>query len=259
MRGAPLTVRPKNLSDLHARYQRLPSRHLDRHVHLWSYGWHGHPVLVFPSAAGMAHEWQSSGAVEALAPLLRAGRIKLYCPESNVSEAWTGEGDPRWRLNRHRAYEAFLLDELMPHIDRDCRTDFTRVSTVGCSFGAFYAVNTALKYPHRVDWALGLSGRYDTHTFLHGHSSDDAYFNQPLAYVPGLRGPALWQVQQTSFTLVVGQGAYEGRCIQETVRMARTLEERGIPVHLDAWGHDVSHEWVWWTRQLRYHFGRRFG
>jgi len=248
-----------DLSRLHARHQRLPSRHLGRPVHLWTYGWFGHPVLVFPSAAGMAHEWQASGAVEALAPLVEAGRIKLYCPESNVSVAWTGRGDPAWRLTRHRAYEAFIVDELMPAIDADCRASFTRVTTVGCSFGAFYALNTALKYPHRVDWALGLSGRYDTHTFLDGHVSDDAYYNQPLAYVPGLRGEALGRVRQTSATLVVGQGAFEGRCIAETARMAATLRQRGIPVHFDPWGHDVSHEWAWWRKQLVHHLGQRFG
>ena len=248
-----------DLSRVNARYQRVPSQLLGRSVHLWTYGWFGHPVLVFPSAAGMAHEWQASGAIEALAPLIEAGRIKLYCPESNVSVAWTGDGDPQWRLQRHKAYERFLVEELMPAIDADCRTRFTRVSTVGCSFGAFYALNTALKHPHRVDWALGLSGRYDTHTFLDGHTEDEGYFNQPLAYVPGLTGEALRQVRQTSATLVVGQGAYEGRCIRETAAMAATLRERGIPVHLDAWGHDVSHEWVWWRRQLRHHFGQRFG
>lgn len=242
-----------------ARYQRLPSRHLGREVHLWTYGWYGHPVLVFPSAAGMAHEWQHSGAVEALGPLIRAGRIKLYCPESNVSVAWTGEGDPAWRLDQHARYERFLMDELMDYIRRDCGGGVDRVSTVGCSFGAFYAVNTALKNPDRVDWALGLSGRYRATTFLDGHRSDAAYFNEPLAYVWGLKGDALAQARRTSATLVVGQGAYEGRCVRETKEMARTLAARGIGVELDVWGHDVSHEWVWWRRQIVHHFRRRFG
>ena len=62
---------------------------MGRSVHVWCFGHYGHPVVVFPSAAGFAHEWQAQGMVEALEPMIQAGRIKLYCPESNVAEAWT--------------------------------------------------------------------------------------------------------------------------------------------------------------------------
>jgi esterase/lipase superfamily enzyme len=240
------------------RYQRLPSEAMGRPVHLWTFGHAGHPILVFPSAAGMAHEWQHSGAVEALAPLIRAGRIRLICPESNVSVAWTGDGPPAWRLAQHARYERFLIDELLPYVYGLCGGPVP-VSTAGCSFGAFYALNTALKHPERFDHALGLSGRYRTATFLDGHHSDASYFNEPLAYVPGLSGTALAAARTVTATLVVGQGAYEGRCIEETVAMAGALRQRGIPVHLDLWGHDVSHEWVWWRRQLVYHLTRRHG
>lgn len=250
--------RPDDPHGVSPRYQRLPSQAMGRPVHLWTFGERGHPVLVFPSAAGMAHEWQHSGAVQALAPLIRAGKVRLICPESNVSVAWTGEGHPAWRLEQHARYERFLIDELLPYIYATGGGP-RPVSTAGCSFGAFYAVNTALKHPGRFDWALGLSGRYRTATFLEGHSSDAAYFNAPLAYVPGLRGDDLHAARSVSATLVVGRGAYEGRCIAETAQMASVLKERGIPCELDAWGHDVSHEWSWWRRQLVYHLGRRFG
>ncbi len=89
-------------------YQRLPSDHLNKRVHLWTHGTQGHPIVVFPSAAGMAHEWQSSRAVETLSPWIDAGKIRLICPESNVSEAWTGPEHPHWCLDRHRAYERFI-------------------------------------------------------------------------------------------------------------------------------------------------------
>jgi hypothetical protein len=70
------------------RHQTIDSPELGRPVHLWTFGWFGQPLIVMPSAAGMAHEWQQQGMIDALAPLLRAGRIKLYCPETNVAEAW---------------------------------------------------------------------------------------------------------------------------------------------------------------------------
>ncbi|MCB9673237.1 MAG: hypothetical protein H6734_27485 [Alphaproteobacteria bacterium] len=240
------------------RYLRLPSDHLQKRVHLWTYGYAGAPVLVFPSAAGMAHEWQASEAVHALGPLLDAGKIRLYCPESNVSEAWTGDGHPSWRLDRHRAYELFVTQELIPWIwEQQGRRQ--RVVTTGCSFGSFYAANFALKHPDLVEWALCLSGRYRTETFMEGFYDDRVYYADPLHYVPNLSGRELERVKQTHLTLVVGLGPHEGRCITETRDLAIVLREKGIPVTPDFWGRDVAHHWDWWRRQLVHHLSNRFG
>ena len=97
---------------LNARYQQLPSRSLNRRVHMWTYGWWGDPVIIFPSASGMAHEWQAASAIDTLRPLIEAGRIKLYCPETNCSESWSRrDDDPRLRVARHQAYDRFVIDE----------------------------------------------------------------------------------------------------------------------------------------------------
>ena len=72
------------------RLERVQSPQLGRAISLWSYGHWGPPLVVFPTAAGFAHEWEAQGMVEALAPWLEAGKLKLYCPESNVAEAWIG-------------------------------------------------------------------------------------------------------------------------------------------------------------------------
>ena len=97
--------------------ERIHSPQLGRGVSLWSYGHFGPPLLVFPTAAGFAHEWEAQGMVEALAPLLDAGKLKLYCPESNVAEAWTRrDNDAEWRIGRHVAYERFVVETLVPKI-----------------------------------------------------------------------------------------------------------------------------------------------
>jgi len=243
------------------RLHRLPSRALGRSVWMWSYGWWGAPVVAMPTAAGMAHDWQLAGAVEALAPLIAAGRIKLYCPETNVAEAWTrGAGHPAARLERHRAYEDFVVHELVPAIRADCHLPHARLAITGASVGGWYAVNFALKHPEVFYWALSLSGRFAMEQMLGGWWSDDLYFQLPLAYVPNLGGADLERVRRnTAVTLVVGQGPFEGACLPETLRMAEVLWSRGIPCERDVWGHDVSHQWPWWCRQLQHHLGRRFG
>ncbi|MCB9672043.1 MAG: esterase [Alphaproteobacteria bacterium] len=239
-------------------YTRVPSQHLGRRVHMWSFGTRGQPVVVFPSAAGMAHEWQASDAVGTLTPLLEAGRIRLICPESNVSEAWTGEGHPDWRLDRHRAYERFIAEELIP-AELAKEAPGTRVATTGCSFGAFYAANFALKHPDLVEWALCISGRYRTDAFMEGFYDDRVYFADPLHYVPNLSGEHLERARRTSLTLVVGTGAHEGRCIQETHDLAWVLGQKGIPHRSDIWGRDAGHHWYWWRHQIKMHLGHRYG
>jgi len=241
-----------------AHLHRLYSSDLGRHVHVWSYGEVGTPVIVFPTASGMAHEWDHHDMVHALGPLLAAGRIKLYCTESNVAEAWTNpHADPAWRIGRHQAFEAYVHRTLVPFVHHDCR-GIMRVAAAGASLGALYAANLALKSPRLVEWALCMSGRYEMRAFTGGYDSSDVYFNNPLAYAPGLRDDALFEARHTAITLVCGQGAHEGRCIDETRALASVLADKGIPHELDMWGHDAAHEWDWWQRQVVHHFGRRF-
>ncbi len=237
-----------------ARHLLLDSPALGRRTHVWAFGDVGHPVIVFPSNAGVAHEWQQSGMVDALAPYLAAGRIKLYCPESNVSRTFSGEGPLHTRMEQHAAYERFILDTLVPFIRADCHDPHARVVATGCSMGALYASLFALKFPETVRGALCLSGRYRGTMFADGEYSEDLYFNDPLAFVPNLDGAALERVRRhTQLVLVVGRGPHEGGCLPETVELGNWLRRKGVPNHLGVWGHDSAHTYAWWQRQVRHY------
>lgn len=238
----------------------IDSPSMGRKMHIWTYGHWGAPVLVFPTAAGFAHEWERQGMVETLAPLIYGGKLKLYCPESNVSEAWTRrDSDPEWRMGRHKAYEEFIVSTLVPAIRADCNSPQIKIGTTGASLGAFYAANVALKYPETFHYALCMSGRYDMSHFADGYNSVDLYFNNPLAYVGRLSGEALERIRRhTHLTLVCGQGMWEEGCIEETQALANLLEAKEISHHRDIWGHDVSHDWIWWKRQALYHLSQTF-
>lgn len=233
---------------------------MGRKMHLWRFGHFGQPVLVFPTAAGFAHEWKSQGMIEVLADLVGSGRIKLYCPESNVSEAWTRkEVHPAQRIERHLAYERWVMEILVPYIRADCRSENIRLATVGSSLGGAYAANFTLKYPETFGYALCMSGRYEMRNFTEGYDNPSIYFNNPLAYVPNLEGAALERVRQTRLTLVCGQGAYEEGCIEETRALAAWFRHKQIPHLEDIWGREVKHDWIWWKRQARMHLTREFG
>lgn len=246
---------------MHRHHEMIPSRALERHVHLWRYGHWGPPLLVFPTASGMAHEWEAQGVIGGIADLIDGGRVKLYCVESNVAEAWTRrENHPAWRIGRHLAFEAFVTHELVPWIRRDCRDEGVRLATAGASLGAMYAANFALKFPEVFRWALCLSGRYEATQFTGGFSDQDVYFNDPMAYVPHLHGEMLERIRRhTHLVLVCGQGAWEEGCIEETHAFADLLAGKGISHERDIWGHDVSHAWHWWRLQVRHHLGRVVG
>jgi hypothetical protein len=60
----------------------IPSRELGRGVHLWRFGHYGAPLLVFPSASGMAHEWEANGMIALPTP--RVSRAPSACrPKSD--------------------------------------------------------------------------------------------------------------------------------------------------------------------------------
>lgn len=244
-----------------ARHLVPDSAALGRKVHLWCYGHYGPPVLVFPSAAGFAHEWKQQGMIDVLEPFILGGRVKLYCPESNVGESWTKkEGTLAHRMERHRAYERFVTDELVPFIREDCRWPDAPITVTGCSLGASYAANMALKRPDLFRRALCMSGRYLATALTGGETNTDVYFNNPLAYVRGMQGEALERVRaQTHLTLVCGQGLWEEGCIEETIALGELLRAKGIPSVTDIWGRDSRHDWDWWQKQVVHHLHRMLG
>jgi esterase/lipase superfamily enzyme len=232
----------------------LDSPALGRRVHVWCFGDVGRPVVVFPSNAGIAHEWKETGMVDALGPWLAAGRIKLYCPESNVSQTFSGDGPLPLRMEKHRRYEEFITETLVPFIREDCRMPHARMIASGCSMGALYSALFALKFPELFRGAVCMSGRYSSARFSRGGSSDALYFNDPLAFVPNLEGAALERVRrQTHLTLVVGRGAHEGGCIPETIELGAWLRRKGVPSHLGVWGRDSRHDYTWWRRQVAHY------
>ncbi len=228
---------------------------MGREFYLWSYGHYGQPILVFPSAAGMAHEWEAEGMLDLLAPLLDAGKIKLYCPESNVAQTWNNKHThPADFIKAHQAYEHFIVNQIVPWIYHDCHSDYLPLVTTGVSMGGYYAVNHTLKYPHIFRICFAMSGRYDINSFTHGFMNEDLYFNNPLAYLAQMDGEHLDNVRDLArFTLTCGRGAYESGCLEETIRLGEMLQHKQINSVCDIWGEDSIHDWDCWKQHTIKH------
>jgi esterase/lipase superfamily enzyme len=223
----------------------IDSPEMGRKVHTWCFGYFGMPIVVFPSAAGFAHEWKAQGMVDVLKPLLLAGKIKLYCPESNVSQAWTKkDASLEDKMQAHKKYEQFIINTLRPFIKEDCGGVEMPLGATGCSLGAMYAANFTLKYPEVFNRAICMSGRYKATEFTQGQSNSDVYFNDPIAYVPNMQGEVLEKIQKnTHITLICGQGPYEEGCIEETILLGKLFQLKNIPSHVDIWGKQSRHDW----------------
>ncbi len=184
------------------RYELINSLAIGRPVQVLAFGHYGAPVIAFPSGGGQFFDFESNGMITAVAPLIEAGKIKIYCPESLDNESWLNQGiDPHWRAVRHNAYQDFILYDLVPAIRADCHDENIRIALTGASLGAYHAANFALKFPHLFHYALCMSGRYDLEAIC-GHSgSQEVYFNNPLAYVPNLHDGDLDHVRHNTHLL----------------------------------------------------------
>jgi esterase/lipase superfamily enzyme len=223
-----------------------------------AYGHYGRPLVAFPSENGEPHDWEDRGMVEAIAPLLDAGHVKLYCIPSFDRDSWTrGDLPLEERARRHGHYEWWVLTKLVPFVQADARTH--ELMAAGASFGAYHSVNFCLKRSDLFPLAIGMSGVYDVSVQGGGERGEAVYFNNPMDYVSNLHGDHLdWLRRQASVLLVCGQGQWEDTtgALDSTKRFGALLSEKGIPNEVDLWGHDVPHDWPSWRRQLAHHLPR---
>ncbi len=226
-------------------------------LNLIAYGHWGRPVLVFPSELGRRWDWEGTGMVETLAPLIDGGRVKLYCVDGADAYTWRADEVPlEERARRHGEYEHWIDDAVAPWIHADSGGE---IIVTGASFGAYHAANFALKRADLFPLAICMSGVYDVGVVGWGERGDATYFNNPLDHVQHLHGDHLdWLRSRVSLLLLCGQGQWEDTtgALESTKRFAGLLGEKEIRHELDLWGHDVAHDWPSWRAQIAHHLPR---
>ena len=224
------------------------------------HGHYGRPFLVFPTEQGRAWDFEDNGMVDAVRPLLDAGRCKLYCVTSHDAVSWSNRSlSVEDRARRHAEYEQWVIDAVLPFVWADCG-GWQEVATLGASMGAYHALTFALRRADLFPLSISLSGNYDPSAWDGwGDRGDAAYFNNPLDYVAHLHGDHLdWLRSRANLVLVCGQGQWEDTtgALESTRRFASLLGEKGIRHEVDLWGHDVPHDWPSWQAQLAHHLPR---
>ncbi len=225
------------------------SERLGCRVNVARWGTFGTPVLVFPTAGGDAEEIERFKVIDVLAPLLEAGRIKVYSCDSVAGRAMLAqEGTPQSRMRLLNLFQSFIYHEFVPAIRTDCRDDSIEIIAAGSSIGAFNALAVICRYPDAFSTALCMSGTYDLVRFLKATPTRDFYLASPIHYLPEMEDEALAALRKRFVLLASGEGRAED--IGESWRAAGVLGGRGIPNRVDSWGEEWHHDWPTWRNML---------
>lgn len=225
-------------------------------MELLQFGHAGAKVLVFPTRQGRFFDYENWGLVEALRPSIDAGNLRLFCVDAVDSESLYCRHKAPWdRTARHRDYERYILDEVVPlmRAENGCPS----LVVHGCSIGAYHAITLALRHPGMFCKAVGISGRYDlTRAFgpfedlFSGHYDEDVYFLTPNHFLPNLTDQYLLDsIRRMEITLAIG----EADPFHESNRhLSTVLDEKKIPHRLAVWPGEAHRARYW--RQMVPHY-----
>lgn len=216
------------------------------------YGNAGRPVIAFPEGDSSCASWGEGGMVDALAGLIDAGRVRLFCVDSADDASWyAGYAPTDYRLTSLGGYFDLVENELAQLV-RDEAPGAGAPIVAGAGLGALNATIAMLRKPSLYGGLLALSGTYDA-AWVVGDAMSDAWRAfSPVDLARGLGDNPLLVKALSGLQLafVCGTGAgEEGGQTQRTLQ--GELEAAGVGATFEYWGADVDHSWGWWQEEAR--------
>lgn len=243
---------------MNVEYHSFYSSKLGREMAFKRYGHAGKPMIAFPSSGGRFYEYEDFKMVEACAPLIEAGLVQIFTPDSIDNETWLNKSQWAGDMARHHdAFDAYITEEFVPFIADYIQYAGGFIAT-GCSMGGYHSVNFFFRHPDLFDTLIALSGIYDARFFVGENIGDvQVYLNSPVDYLSNLEDNAYLDAYRNNTIIIcTGQGAWEEDSIRDTRRMEAVLQAKNIPAWIDYWGYDVDHDWPWWRVQIAYYLGK---
>lgn len=230
---------------MHRSYHRWHAQQLGREMELLVFGHGGAPYIVFPTSMGAFFEYEDRGMIDALAPKLERGALQLFCVSTVDAETFYGKQmHPRARLDRYLQYERYLIEDVVPFVQR--ANGLPAAGVTGCSFGAYHALTFALRHPDALTSCVTMGGAFAIDSFLDGYYDQDAYLLSPPHFLPNLADPwFLDRLRRNKWVFVTGE---HDICRRETEHTAGLFGAKGIPHSLHVWGHGSYHDWPEWRK-----------
>jgi esterase/lipase superfamily enzyme len=215
-------------------------------MELLVFGHGGARVIVFPTSMGRFYDWENRGMIAALKEHLERSWIQLFCLDSVDAESWYCKSvHPAARAQRHVQYEEYILNEVLPFSHAENQNPF--LISVGASFGAYHAVNIALRHPTVFNRAIGMSGIYDIRQWVDGYYDETIYFNNPIDYIRGARDPHhIERLRRVDTIIAVGR---EDANIENNRAFSQALWDKDIWHAFRVW-EGWAHDWPYWHEMI---------
>jgi esterase/lipase superfamily enzyme len=233
-----------SMKDVHRWHSPL----LQTETQIVRWGYHGLPLLLFPTAGGDAEEVERFFLVKKLAPFIHEGRLKVYSIDSVNGRAWITAESVAHRVWIQQQFDKHVRNEVVPMIRHDCRSNDIDIMTAGASLGAYNALVSICRHPDLFSRAICMSGTYDIQRFVEGEWFDELHHQSPLLFVPGLPEDWLSKLRTRFILLATGQGKNEAP--GESWRVAHILGSKDIPNRVDLWDQTWPHDWNTWREML---------
>lgn len=234
------------------------SNFLERDMEYAVFGSEGKICLAFIEQDGHYYDYKNFGMIEAISPWIEKGIIKVVCVDSIDKETWSFEaGDPHKRIELHEKWYHYVIDELLPkYLPKG-----EKAMATGVSMGGFHAANVFFRRPDLFDIFLSLSGVFNADFFMHGYMDSLVYDNSPVHYLSNMPDDHPWRDLYEKSTIIAcaGHGPFEEILLEGTEQLDRVLQEKNITHWFDYWGYDVTHDWCWWHKQMKYFLTYIFG
>lgn len=233
-----------------------PSLH--KEMPIATYGGFGFALLLIPTAAADFEEYERFHLIEAISPLINAGKLKVFSINSINNDSWMNkEMLPEHKAIKHNQFNEYVYNEVVPYIKANTSQD-TMIFTCGASFGALHAMNLFLKRPDIINGTISMSGVYDLSEYTKGFWDEQVYYNSPYHYIPSLNDNNYLSKIRASHHIHIytGSGAYEDPAANE--KFSQVLWNKGIWHDLQIWGSDITHDWPTWRKMLPYILEAKF-
>lgn len=231
---------------------------LNKEMPIASYGHYGFAVLMVPTAAADYLEYERFRLIQALEPMINAGKFRVFSIDSINKESWLNyQMEPAHRAIRHNQYNQYVFNEVIPFI-RNATSNETFIYTCGASLGALHAMNLFLKKPDIINGVIAMSGVYDLTEYTRGYWDEQVYYNSPIHYIPNLEDHFFLDKIRASHHIHIYTGSGEYEDPDASRRFTSVLFDKGIWCDLDIWGPDVRHDWPTWIAMLPYILGNKF-
>ena len=193
-------------------YRKWFSPNLQRDMELLVYGHSGARVLLFPTRTARFYDYEDWSVIHSIQHFVENGWLQIYALDSIDQESfYCFWAHPTGRIQRHIQYEKYVLEEVMP-LSYKLNPNLYLMA-VGCSMGAYHAMNIALRHPQWFGKVVSLSGRYDLtlhlgmfEDLLSGYYDENVYHHIPSHYVPNIpESEQLNHIRRLEITFVIGK------------------------------------------------------